>query len=462
MRTVKTKTIEALEAFYAKAFDAPDPFTNKMGWIMVAIELGFLDSTTHPRSYSNCLKEMELTAPTTRSHGVARKRDQRHVYREADDVYVFFAKSPFEVSGNDVREMKKCYAEKPHGLGYTVNQVCKHFTLGRRDFMFIKTELGWTHDQDEFTDEEHTTRAVEDLLDDRAERSRWLLEQAHKDQRQKDVEAKAKAWEAWEEAEKAADRSAPLEVALIASEPNGLRVAVLMLADLHIGEGGSDEARSIMSRCVQALTKAYAEADRVVFCLGGDFFHADTYNGTTTKGTYVSTMPPEEAVTLAYSFLDGLLRHTDKDRTTYLVVAGNHDRIATSHMVQWMVSKGYCLNASPYEVAAAKVGKSLVFGFVHGDLHRGKHEAILMEMIESGQWQASRPFRAVYMGHKHHKRTARFTPHQIDVQGTLFKQVASPNGHRGQYERQQGYQSNNHLTLDIWSDTKGLVAEFTF
>jgi hypothetical protein len=216
-----------------------------------------------------------------------------------------------------------------------------------------------------------------------------------------------------------------------------------------------------MSRCVQALRKAYAEADRVVLCIGGDYFHADTYQGTTTKGTFVSHMPPEAAVDLAYSFMYGLLEHTDKSQTDYIVIAGNHDRHSTSHLVNNLRGRGLCVNAAPYEVAAVKVGLNCVFGFVHGDLHRGKPEAILMEMLESGAW-ANRKFRAVYMGHRHHKNVTQFNTRQVDVQGTLFIQVASPNTHRGQYERQQGYLSGHYIQVDVWSDVSGKVAEFIY
>jgi hypothetical protein len=392
------------------------------------------------------------------TYGAVERLRAHVLYDEDADTYTANPRNApsFRVGGAVVREMKRSYAHKPHGLGWTINQVCRHFRIGRPEFQFLKTQLGWSHDQDEYTREEHMALDTAALLDDREQRSRWELEQAAKDKARAQDAADAAAYRRYVE---------PLEKAVALYQPGALNmacedhtdmVAVMAMPDIHITEC-EDDMRAKLDGVMGMLARAQEMGVRKLFlAFQGDWFNADTYAGTTTRGTQVThtdTMRQmvQNAVYMAVEVLRGAMHLFDE--VGYGILAGNHDRVLSYAMeahFDALVPRnkvGTLISIVPGESFALRIGRGLSY-FDHGDGGRGKPD-ILINQARQACWGFLSEIEYEYLttGHLHHELVR-------DVMGVRCKQLPAPKGWRKlphAWEAKMGYHSLHGFDLDIYT-----------
>ena len=157
-------------------------------------------------------------APEEDAPSILSDIQHRSSHDEENDVYSFWPpgnRRPFQIAGSDLRQMKRQYSNPPMGEGLTINALCQAWGLPRDVFKFIARERGWTHDQDEFTSEEHAGQTTAELLRDREMRSRGELHRAAAKQQHAQVKADAAKWRAFHDSildEVRSSLSAPVQL----------------------------------------------------------------------------------------------------------------------------------------------------------------------------------------------------------------------------------------------------------
>lgn len=404
-------------------YGLPNPKENQMEFVRAMIAEGHLPEGQNLRSAATMVrKALRQEEPTDDGGpGPFQSASKRHYYDRDHDVYTFFPpkKAAFKAPGPVFREMKQCYSNPPNGLGWTINKVCKHFKINRAKFVFMKTEMGWTHDQDEFTREEHIDPefGVEEMLDDREQRSRWALEQLARERERKQLQKQAALGVDYTQ-QLAAARAAlgDLETFSAPEQPTEEdRLVVYPLADYHFEKtvkGDRDKWQTLF-RQMSKVTKG----SKALVVVQGDFFHRDTVEGTTSRGTNLRMnvdKDPSPQMKSAYSGLLTFLRAAAEQHSwvDVLIIRGNHDEHSTMHLqaaftvlLENLGIKAQIVDPSWDPIKTYQYGEALLV-FDHGDSGRGKAEKMLTKTLDdlrgSGVYDSTRRT-FLFTGHLHHE-----------------------------------------------------------
>lgn len=381
------------------------------------------------------------------SRGILNDLSTRVHYDEESDAYRFWPpghRRAFAISGDNIREMKRQYSNPPMGEGLSINQLCQAWGLSRDDFVFIKRELHWTHDQDEFTDEEHESRTSQEMLRDRVMRSRGQL---HRDAARRDLkQAKEDAakWRAFAETVLDDLREAwgdPCDVPRC--RPRGRELAVFSPADLHIGKLGihgytPEAAHDAVMRTTVALAEDVLArgCDAAQLVLGNDWMHIDTPGKTTTRGTPQDSAPLRDCIRASVRTSRAVVEHLRRSfgGVTVRVVPSNHDQHASFWLVEVLAAYyAGCEDVDVIETTAERqyqrFGRNLL-GFEHGDGAKESELPLLMAREAKTDWSQT-DWRYWHTGHLHHLK-------EVD-RGVVICQAPSLSGH------------------DRWHDKKGYV-----
>lgn len=406
-------------------YDLPDPRENQMEFCRALIEEGHLPKNQNLRSAATMVRKALQDDNTTADEdsGPFDQEAKRHSYDRDHDMYRFWppSKAAFKAPGAIVREMKRGYSNPPNGLGWTINQVCTHFKINRSKFEFMRAELGWTHDQDEFTREEHVDPeyTVEEMLEDREQRSRWTLDQLARKRGREELERKAALGVDFE-TQVACAREAlanldiqPLPPPVVDSDD---LLTVYPMADYHFEK--TEKGDHEKWKGLETLIAAGRQGSRALVVVQGDFFHRDTMGGTTTRGTNLrmnGDVDPTPSLTRAYK---GLLRtltlaaqkHSEVD---VLILQGNHDEFATLHLqaafsvlIDALGGPHVRLLHRDWEPIKTYQHGQALLAFDHGDSGRGKVENMLTKKLDDlrGQGVYDTTRRTFFFtGHLHHE-----------------------------------------------------------
>lgn len=348
--------------------------------------------------------------------------ERRYSHDEENDLYSFWPpgqRRPFAISGEDIRAMKRQYSNPPMGEGLTVNQLCQAWGLSRDLFVFIKRELGWTHDQDEFTAEEHASQTAQEMLRDREMRSRGELHRAAAKAQHERVKADAAKWRRFHDSilEEVRDSlAAPIRLGELALPSDGSnRLAIISPSDLHIGKLDINDRPADTYNAVIETTREIAAmasdagARRAVLLLGNDWGHVDTPARTTTRGTPQDSQSlrrvVRESVVTARDLVLEVVRWFDE--VELRVVPSNHSKTGDLWMVEVLAAMfsdhhGIVAHMDTSERQYMRHGCSLI-GFEHGD---GAKEADLGAIMarEMPQDWGQTTYRYWHIGHMHHLR----------------------------------------------------------
>lgn len=118
-------------------------------------------------------------------------------YNKLEDLYLVFVKHrrrPLQVPGDVFRGMKEAYSNMSPGGAETINQICKTYSISRKDFMGIKIACGWTKTDDPYTDEEHLEEDTDKLVTSLVMKKRHDFERQFRKKEWRLVEEEAKRW----------------------------------------------------------------------------------------------------------------------------------------------------------------------------------------------------------------------------------------------------------------------------
>lgn len=467
MSQTKQETVNNLVKNW-QGLGAPDPALDKYAFVRWAKEQGYLPGDQPLPSGARMVRDALRLLDAEDDGGFAEEppaggivigevRQQRYRIDTLSDgrrLYVFYPrkKHPFGIMEEYVQAMKRAYANKPNGLGWTINQVCKHWRIGRKEFMFIAREMGWTHDQDEFTREEHLELDVEQLIEDREQRSRWQLEQKAK---QKDMEELRRLAALGVDFE---HRTEALRVAMqnytapdvLYAEEDGETLLLVPFSDLHLGAPGTENVIDNLFAFLDRLPGSC----QVMPVWNGDLFHVDNPRFQTTRGTPQDAITYEPYRLLELTYTTGIrimekLTDWDRELLPTVVVAGNHDEMACYHWAQALRLAGYVTDDQAGEALKVVKWNDELLVFEHGDGCRGKPENFLLSTINRHRALVGETKRtSVYTGHLHHVK-------QLDIAGAIHHQLSSPE-HSSRWSRKNGYEGQQVLQAFEYDSKRGL------
>lgn len=198
----------------------------------------------------------------------------------------------------------------------------------------------------------------------------------------------------------------------------------LPIFDLHLGKYSTsdivketyntEEARRCFNFVIDNVIERLKgkKIKKVIFPIGNDFFHYDTFFATTTNGTQQYSDLKHQTLfkTGVLLLIDGISKLSKelKTKVDVFCVAGNHDFITSYHatMSLWCyftnnenVNVDVNLETSPRKYV--KFGKCLI-GFAHGDKEKKRIDKLMQQEVP--KWWGSSIFREWHLGHLHSEK----------------------------------------------------------
>ena len=386
--------------------------------------------------------------PSTGGNGVPQTEEHwfhstHYVYDDDTDKYITFlssCKKPLVVPGERHRAMKRAYSNWD-GQPSTINEICRDFSIPRAWFQEYRRIHGWTHDAEPFTAEQMLSENVENLVEDALQARRQLLHRKFEVQKWSQIKAQAEKWVRFE--------TTVLEALVSAIENNNPQYevpklllyraaqpfsAVIGPSDLHWGmyawdsETGAgydrDEAEyRLITATEKIVARLPGEPEMFYLTYGGDFFHMDNDQGTTTKGTRLDLdgSPAEIIISgceMARVQID-LLRQIAPVKV--ILVPGNHDQYTTLALMLYLHT--WYRSADDVEVILnyqprfyTRCGDTLM-GFHHGTSLKPEKMAAIMATEARELWGACK-HHVFFGGHLHHERV-------VETGGIIYYQMPS-------------------------------------
>lgn len=242
---------------------------------------------------------------------------------------------------------------------------------------------------------------------------------------------------------------------------------VMPIGDLHVGmhawaeeTGGRDNdlkiCRRNMATAVHDLLSTAPRAKQAVLINLGDYFHADSANNTTTKGTPVDVDGRRvKVVKTGLEIFINIIREAlaNFELVHVICVTGNHDG-ESSKMLALMLELMFnneprvTIETAPRKFHRFVWGKCLL-ATTHGDTGKDAELPMIMATDWKADWSYCEYFRW-YKGHVHHDSMKEYTGRVIVE--TFRTMTPSDAWHSG-----QGYRSGQSLKIDVWDKEWGHV-----
>lgn len=259
-------------------------------------------------------------------------------------------------------------------------------------------------------------------------------------------------------------------VTRLASGPHMLEVAI---PDLHLGKlawapetGGDNYDSQIAADLFREALVALVERtrsfkyERVVLPIGNDFFHADTKQGTTTKGTPLDTdsryhktfVVGRRLMTWA---IDTLRKVAPVE---VVIVPGNHDTLAAFHLGDSLSclyhnTPDVTIRNEPILHKYVDYGRNLIL-FTHSD--KGKKDRLpLLMATEKPKLFGEALFREAHVGHTHETQLKEYMGVRVRVSPALCAADA--------WHSEQHFVGNlRSAEALVWSREDGIVVQATY
>lgn len=248
-------------------------------------------------------------------------------------------------------------------------------------------------------------------------------------------------------------------------------LAVVNIGDAHFGMLAHDDISGDNYDCKIAadrhkqvflrLMNNAPECDTIVINQLGDYYHADTYTGTTTKGTPLDTDGRLEHVFLIGLEVMSFIVEEALKRFNKVIVRhcrGNHDAITSmalkaQQQAYWRNNKRVTIEMSPAVCWVYQHGKT-AFMVTHGDTIKHAKMAEYFAARYPEEWGVS-THRYCYHGHIHSKQISRETYGQTITES--FAGLPPSDA----WHDSSGYVSGQSMCLLVLDKEKGEVRRST-
>lgn len=261
----------------------------------------------------------------------------------------------------------------------------------------------------------------------------------------------------------------------VGSDPHMLEISAF---DLHFGKLAWAEevdgenydskiADKVLDRAVEELVRKARgfDIEKILFPVGNDLLHADTPEGTTTRGTRqdVDTRP----LAMFCRARDAMVRTIDRLMEVapvhVIVVPGNHDRENALRL--GVVLDAWYRNTDRVEVDAAPTLRKYVtyginlLGFTHGSEEKHRDLPLIMAQERPVEW-ANSLHREWHTGHLHLRRETRYNAG--DTHGGVVVRVIPSLAGTDAWHFSRGYTKGQRAAeAYLWSRHGGYGGHFS-
>mgnify|MGYP003647574291 CR=1 FL=1 len=397
--------------------------------------------------------------------------NKRIWYDEGRDSYTTYLPGvphAIEMPGEVHRDLIRAYSnfdEQPA----SVNELARTFQLPRNWIVKYLRIHEITHDREPFTSEEILSRSEDELAEEALQIRRAALYTRLERDKWSTVQKDAQKWREYEaytlrRIENILQDAGAGEVPRLHIPPTKRKfIAVISPTDFHWGKRGdvyecgekydrpTAKKRLISSteRVLEILTKQ-GVPEKIIIGIGSDFFNADTYEGTTTKGT------PQDndgnmvdilatGCELMTTYID-LLRQVSP--VEMVLMAGNHDRLLSVSLNLYL--QAWYRNCK--DVTSIKSGRSRQYityknnllCFHHGDGVKKTSDLARLAAVEAPQEWAACDHRMVFTGHLHYEKIE-------EDRGFVRYQLPSLSG-EDKWHARSGYVGNRKIVAAVLID----------
>lgn len=236
------------------------------------------------------------------------------------------------------------------------------------------------------------------------------------------------------------------------------------LADIHIGalswhaETGEDNDYKITQANIRRIISQARELieiypiEKVYLCFLGDFFHVDTEEGTTTKGTKVDfDTRPKKMIQKGYEVIMAIIEAVAMVPTEVKWIPGNHSRniefaVFYAMPIIYQNAKHISFDVGPRGRKAFMYGDVLV-GLEHGEISKeNRYTWLQVEYRE--EWGRSR-YAEIHSGHLHHE--------EVQTKGGIRRRTNPTPKPVDNYEYNEGYVGTpKEVLCYLWDKQEGL------
>jgi len=242
----------------------------------------------------------------------------------------------------------------------------------------------------------------------------------------------------------------------------------ISLADFHLdkldidGETITDRKKQykiIVNSLMEKVNSCF-NINKVIFTVGSDFYHTDSYNDTTTKGTILQPSTTwnnayEEGFDLmvwAISYIRSYCKSME-----IILVNGNHDKTKSYYLthglaVYFAPDKAITFDRGDSPFKHTTIGCTFI-GYSHGDGKIDELPLIFATSSESSVAFGNSKYREVRTGDKHYYLTK-------EIKGVRIQQLPSLAG-TDRWHRDHQFINNIRAALAlVYHPVKGRIAEF--
>ena len=201
----------------------------------------------------------------------------------------------------------------------------------------------------------------------------------------------------------------------------------------------------------------YVKFEKVLMVIGNDLLNSDTAEGTTTKGTQVSTDGRyHKTFYRARTLIIDSIEQARKTAPVHVVVMpGNHDRLACFHLgdsleMYFHGQADVVIDNEPTARKYFQFGKVMLM-FTHGDTGQRMDMPAVMASEQPKMWGETL-FRECHTGHLHQTRTEEKHGVRVRILPSLSPPDAwhASNAYVGCLRSAEGY---------IWNKSEGLIGQ---
>lgn len=248
---------------------------------------------------------------------------------------------------------------------------------------------------------------------------------------------------------------------------------VLSLTDFHLdkltlSQTTIEEKVKTFKKVLMTLTysalKSY-NVGKIVFVIGNDFFHTDTFFGTTTKGTpqdvatswFNAYEKGFELLVWAIDFLNSFCKDIE-----VVHVMSNHDRTKgyyLAHALETYYSNTpeVVFNRTADHTKVATYGVNFL-GFHHGDVSNLKDLPLYFASKYPKEWGSTKRWN-ISVGHLHHRKEFKFMTGGTEINSVRIKMLPSLSGPDKYHEAALYDTSVRAGVALVYHKDKGYVAE---
>ena len=197
--------------------------------------------------------------------------------------------------------------------------------------------------------------------------------------------------------------------------------------------------------------------EKVLVVLGNDLMNSDTEEGTTTKGTQVSTdgRYHKTFYRARHLAIDSIEQARKVAPVHVIIMPGNHDRLACFHLGDSLEcyfhgQPDVVIDNEPTSRKYFQFGKVMLM-FCHGDREKRMDMPLVMATEQPAMW-GSTMFRECHTGHLHQVRTEESHGIKVRILPSLSPPDAwhATNAYVGCLRSAEGY---------IWNRNEGLIGQ---